>query len=95
MRGGARGNLESIKSDYRALGYEGPGGVLLSPSGEGKGVRRMGLILHVNNWLHSWSQKQDFGFYDRGTLFENQWLLGIHTTKWGKIIFSSGMADLA
>jgi len=86
MTGGARGNLESIKSDYRALGVTVRGmtaqvvfsSVLLE---RGKGVKRMELILHVNNWLHSWCQKQDFGFYDHGTMFQDQCLLGIHTTK--------------
>ena len=43
----ARGNLESIKSDYRALrkgseGPGGPGGVVLNPAGEGKGCEEEG-----------------------------------------------------
>ena len=43
----ARGNLDSIKGDYRALqegseGLGGPGGVVLNPAGEGKGCEEEG-----------------------------------------------------
>lgn len=30
----------------------------------GRGVRKMGLMLHVNNWLHSWCQQQGFGLQE-------------------------------
>lgn len=63
----------------------------------GKGVRRRALIEQVNNWLRNWCWWQSLGFYDHGTLFAEQHLLGrdgIHLTKQGKAIFSNGMADL-
>ena len=53
--------------------------------------------MHVNNWLWRWCQQQGFGFYDNGTLFEDQRVLGkdgIHLAKQGKGIFASRMADL-
>ena len=63
----------------------------------GKGGRRRALIMRVNNWLRSWCWRQGFGFYDHGTLFVDQHLLGregIHLTKRGKGIFASRIADL-
>lgn len=62
-----------------------------------KGLGRRALILYVNSWLQTWCWQQDFGFYDHGTLFEDQWLLRkdkIHLTKHGKGVFASRMADL-
>ena len=78
-------------------GHGGPGGVFLNPAGEGKGVRRRALIMHVDNWLRNWCWRQGFGFYDHETLFADQHLLGkdgIHFTKRGKAIFTNRMADL-
>ena len=57
----ARGDLESIECDYMALGAMVKGmeaqvvfsSILLV---RGKGLRRTGLILQVNNRLHSWCQ---------------------------------------
>lgn len=78
MSGDARGNLESIKSDYRALGVivrammvQVVFSILLVRGMDGW---RMALILHVKNCLHSCCQKQDFGLYDQRTLLEDQWL---------------------
>ncbi|PKU33782.1 rna-directed dna polymerase from mobile element jockey- hypothetical protein [Limosa lapponica baueri] len=60
-------------------------------------MRRKALTMQVNDWLWSWYWRQSFGFYDHGTQFADQHLLGrdgIHLTKQGKSIFASKMADL-
>lgn len=87
----ATGYLESIKSDYRALqavdqgmGAQVVSSILLVRE---KGMRRRALVVQVANWLWSWCWRQSFGFYDPGTMFIDQRLLGrdgIHLTKWGK-----------
>lgn len=40
------------------------------------GVRRKTLILHASNWLQNWCWQKHFGFYDSGSLLEDQYLLG-------------------
>lgn len=54
-----RGDLDSIKSNYRGLGVVvksmgDPGGVLVNPAVRGKGVRKKGLIGQVSKWLRNW-----------------------------------------
>ena len=94
-------NLDSIKSDYRALGPVVKGmraQVVFSsilPS-RGKGARRRALIGQVNNWLQNWCWRPGFGSYDHRTLFTDQCLFGrdgILLTKKGKAIFTIRMAD--
>ena len=72
----ARGDLESIKTDYRALEEilrDTGAQVLFSVlQGRGRSVR----ILHIHTWMRSCWWQQGFGFYDRGTLLEDQHLLG-------------------
>lgn len=85
----ARSKLESIKSDYRAIGVTvrntGAQAVFSSTlPRKGKGVRRRALIKSVNNWLWRWCWQEGFGFYDNGTLFEDQCVLerdGMHLAK--------------
>lgn len=76
----ARGDLEHIKCGCMALGMvvNTIGAHLVSSSilpMRRKGLWRSGRILQVNKWLHSWCQQQGLGFYEHGTLFEDQGLL--------------------
>lgn len=72
--GTARGNLDSMKSDFRALGAVvkcmGAQVVLSSilPVSR-KDVRRRVLIMQASNWLWSWCWWQGFGFYNHWSLF--------------------------
>lgn len=98
-----RGNLGSIKWDYRALGavVKVMGAQVVPTSSvllmRGKDVRKRALIEEVKNWLWNWCGQQGLRFCDRGTLFEDQCLLGrdgVQLSKWGKDNFADSMADL-
>lgn len=98
-----RGNLGSIKRDYRALGavVKVMGAQVVPTSSvllmRGKDVRKRALIEEVKNWLWNWCGQQGLRFCDRGTLFEDQCLLGrdrMRFPKQGKGIFGGRMADL-
>ncbi|XP_010218623.1 PREDICTED: high affinity immunoglobulin alpha and immunoglobulin mu Fc receptor [Tinamus guttatus] len=42
----------------------------------GMDSRRRRRIWQLNNWLRRWTWQQGFGFYDRGSLFDDQQLVG-------------------
>lgn len=98
----ARGNLGSIKSDYRDLcvivKYVGP--QIVFPSVllvRGKGIRRKALIPHIDNCIWNNRLAIGFWFYGHGSLFEHLCAFGrdgIHLAKQGKGIFASKMADV-
>lgn len=65
----ARGDLERMKYDYRALGVrlKGMGALVvffLILAVMRKSLRKNGWMLWVSNSLHSWCQQQRFVFYD-------------------------------
>ncbi|XP_068782230.1 uncharacterized protein [Struthio camelus] len=98
-----KGKLETIKRDFRALGMvvKGLGAQVVFSSilpVRGKDRRRSRRIFQVNSWLRRWCWQQGFGFYDHGTLFEDQQLMGrdgIHLTKRGTRVFANRLASLA
>ncbi|GAB0184010.1 hypothetical protein GRJ2_000866300 [Grus japonensis] len=60
------------------------------------GAGRNRCIRH-SNWLCGWCHREDFGFYDNGTFFDDYNLLerdGIHLSRKGKEIFGSRLANL-
>lgn len=82
------GNMDHVKNYYRDLvvAVRGIGSQVVFSSAllvRWKGVSRRALVLCINNWLQSWYQQHDFGFYDHGSLFKDQHPLGgegIHLT---------------
>lgn len=76
-----RGKLETIKQDFRALGVavKGLRAQVIFPSVlpvREKDGRRREQTFQVNNWLWCWCRQQGFGFFDHGTLIEDQELTG-------------------
>lgn len=98
---GTKGKLETIRQDFRALGmvFKGlVGQVIFSsilPVRREDGKRRR-WIFQVN-WRHCWCWQQCLGFYNHGTLSEDQQLMerdGIYLTKQGTCVFADRLASL-
>ncbi|CAM5160534.1 unnamed protein product [Natator depressus] len=98
----AKNDLERITADYVALGRrikEFEAQVVFSSilPVEGKGLGRDRRIVEVNEWLRRWCQREGFGFFDHGIVFQEGGVLGrdgLHLTKRGKSIFASRLANL-
>ncbi|KFP08496.1 hypothetical protein N300_08288, partial [Calypte anna] len=93
--------VRAMKSDFRALGrlVRGSGAQVvfasIPPVRMGGEVYRKSL--QVNEWLRDWCQRQGFGFFDHGMLYETPGLVmagGMHLSQRGKRLLGQDLAGL-
>lgn len=91
----------AMKRDFRALGrlVRGSGAQVVFASipvtSKGEEINRKSL--QINVWLRDWCQRQGFGFFNHGLLYETPGLLvagGIHQSQRGKRFLGQELAGL-
>lgn len=91
-----KGKLENIKQGMVVKGLGAQvifSSVLPVRVKDGKRSRQIFQV----NWMHHWCWQQGFGFYNPGTLLEDQELIvrdGLHLTRRGTCVFANRLGNL-